>query len=196
MAGSGVGEWGLDTGGKGRGWGARPRGAACARVPSWEMQLGINSVCFIISLQAVLGEATSRGGRATGVSLGYSSARLEWGEGDGGEGALGITGREIGSLNQGNRKTVPPPLPAGSSSDSVYPREGIAPPRKEGGPGPTVLGEDPFLAFPQVLIFSFHSPSRSPPLLSPLLTAATEKEERKPRAIPVSSGYGLVLSAT
>lgn len=109
-------------------------------------------------------------------------------------GAPGITGRKICSLNEGNRKTVTPPLPAASSCNSVYPREGLAPLRREGGPGPAVLGEDPFPALPRILIFHFTLPPA--PVLSPLLTAATEKKERKPRGTPVSFGLGLGLLAT
>ena len=128
MAGAGVGGGGSTRGGKGKGWGARPPGAARARVPSWEMRLRINIVCFIISLRPALRPATSRGGRAAWVSLERSSARLEWGEGDGG--AQGIRRGASCSPNQGNRKTMPSPLPSASSLDSVYPREGIYPREK------------------------------------------------------------------
>lgn len=53
--------WGQDVGGKGRGWGARPPGAARARVPSWDMRLGINIVCFIISLRQLWGQPLPEG---------------------------------------------------------------------------------------------------------------------------------------
>lgn len=58
-----------------------------------------------------------------------------------------------------SRKQCAPP--AASSSDSVYPREGMAPQRKEGRLGPAVLGEDPVPALPTIFlqILFFHSPS-------------------------------------
>lgn len=68
VAGTEVGV-GAGRGREGQGVGARPQGPARARVPSWEMQLRINIVCFIISLRADFGKAISRWGRAAWVSF-------------------------------------------------------------------------------------------------------------------------------
>lgn len=111
-----------------------------------------------------------------------------------GGGAQGIRGRASCSPNQGNRKTMPSPLPSASSLDSVYPREGIYPrgkkevrvplSRETGSLGPprNPPPNSDFLTPPTA------------PLRSPLLAAATEKGERKPRGTPVSFGPGLELT--
>lgn len=112
----------------GQGGGQAP---GSARGPSWETQLRINSVCFIISLQATLGEATSRGGRAVWVPLGLPEARLECLEETGGPGGEGHGDGDAPSQSR-RLVTVPPPLPEASLRTQCTPREGMAPPRKEG----------------------------------------------------------------
>lgn len=106
-----------------------------------------------------MGEATSRGGRAAWVSLGLSSARLEWGDGDGG-GRTGVNAdRDLSQpRNPENSALLLRPLPRTQRT----PREGMAPQRKEGRLGPAVLGEDPVPALPTIFlqILFFHSPSR------------------------------------
>jgi hypothetical protein len=57
--------WGQDAGGKGRGWGRGPRDQRGARVPSWEMQLRINIVCFIISLRGRFWESHFQMGKSS-----------------------------------------------------------------------------------------------------------------------------------
>lgn len=67
VAGAGVGV-GAGRGREGQGVGARPQGPVRARVPSWEMQLRINIVCFIISLRGRFWESHFQMGKS---SLGF-----------------------------------------------------------------------------------------------------------------------------
>lgn len=109
-------------------------------------------------------------------------------------GALGITGRELCSLNQGNRKnSAPSPACSLLLQLKCTPEKGTRDSTPEGRRG-SGSRCPPFPALPQILIF--HFTLLPAPLLSRLLTAATEKEERTPRGTPVSFGLGLGLSAT
>lgn len=180
----GGGGWGQHAGGKGKGWGARPPGAARAGVPSWEMQLGINIISFIISLRPAPGLAASIAGKAAWSSLNRSSARLEWEEGDGG--TRGIRGWASCSPNAGNRKPVPspclrPPPWSVSQRRDTPPQPQSCCPRRGA----------PFLALPtalpQNLIFSLPLP------LPPVPTSSSCHGERGKEAegTLVSFGPGL-----